>query len=226
MRETYLNLAKPDKKDNYAMTCETWRKIFLDMDHDALAQRFGLKQDGNALYITYYQECYLLDRHTGMILLKDDPDRRLPFNTVMSIYHLFHYSKANAALKGEFVPFRKVKGAAPFDPAFQRTVLTPLARTFSGKASALEQACTALNGQPIRQGDVGYVIHAFDCMPVTVVFWDGDEEFDAQANILFDANITDYLHEETVVCLASDLVRRLTEEAGIRPKGALMGREY
>ena len=63
---------------------------------------------------------------------------------------------------------------------------------------------------------MGYRIHAFDCMPLTMVFWDGDDEFPAQANILFDAEITDFLHEETVVLVASELFRRLVEESGIR----------
>ena len=80
-----------------------------------------------------------------------------------------------------------------------------------------------MNGTPVRQGDVGYVIWAFDMVPLTVIFWDGDEEFAAQANILFDAAITDFFHEETVVCLASDLVRRLAEEGGIQKVKELMG---
>ena len=53
-------------------------------------------------------------------------------------------------------------------------------------------------------------------MPLTMVFWDGDDEFPAQANILFEAEITDFLHEETVVLVASELFRRLVEESGIR----------
>ena len=70
---------------------------------------------------------------------------------------------------------------------------------------------------------MGYVIHAFPWMPLTVIFWDGDEEFDAQANMLFDAEITDFLHEETVVCVASDFARRLGEESGIGNIDHLMG---
>ncbi len=35
------------------------------------------------------------------------------------------------------------------------------------------------------------------------------------ANILFDADITDFLHEETVVSAASELFRRLAEESGL-----------
>lgn len=183
MRENYLN-PNTKKKDNYAMICEKWRKIFLDMDVEELAERFGLKLDENALYITYFGENYRLDRRNGMITPTDDPEKRLGFNTLMCIYHLFYYSKPEARVKGEFIPFRQVKGAAPFDPAFQKTVIKPLAETFSGCPDALERACQKLQGRPIRQGDVGYIIDAVSCLPITVVLWDGDEEFAAQANIL------------------------------------------
>lgn len=225
MRENYLN-TDSKKKDNYAMICEKWRKIFLEMDAEELARRFGLELDGEALYITYFCERYRLDRRTGMITLADDPEKRLGFNTLMCIYHLFYYSKPEAKVNGSFIPFRQVKGAAPFDPAFQETVIKPLAETFSGHPDALDQACKRLQGRPIRQGDVGYIIDAVSCLPITVIFWDKDEEFKAQANILFDADITDFLHEETVVCLASWLVQRLTEESGLEPKGTPVGQEY
>lgn len=226
MREDYLNTDPEKNTDNYAMVCEKWRKIFLEMDMDELAQRFGLETDSDALYITFFCEKYRLDRRTGMITLVADPENRLKFNTLMCIYHLFYYSKPGAKINGTFVPFRQVKGASPFDPAFQRTVLKPLAATFSGHVDLLEDACRQLNGRPIRQGDVGCVIDAFDCVPATVIFWDGDDEFEAQANMLFDADITEFLHKETVVCLASELADHLVRRSGLPLKGILVGQDY
>ena len=67
----------------------------------------------------------------------------------------------------------------------------------------------------MNYGDVGFVVRAFDFMPVMVVFWDEDDEFPAQANMLFDADITDYIHEETVCCIAGKVMERLVEEAGL-----------
>lgn len=225
MKESYIT--RRDKEgnpiDNYELTCEKWRHIFLKMDQEELIRRFDLEHDDKAIYITYYNERYCVDRKNGMIALCQDKERRISFNTLMSLYNFFYYSKPGAKVRGEFVPFRQVKRAAPFDPAFKRTVLNVLAQTFSGKGDLMEKACIALGGKPIRQGDVGYVIKALEEIPVTAIFWDGDEEFDAQANILFDADITDFIHEETVCCIGADLVRRLSEEAGLKEGGHLLG---
>ena len=223
MRDSYITQREGKPVDHYELTCENWRNKFLEMDQEELIRRFSLEADEKALYIPYFSQIYRIDRTTGMTTLTDDPEKRLKFNTIITIYNLFYYAKPQAKVCGTFVPFRHVKRAAPFDPTFQRTILKPLAQTFNGHIQELEKACLALHGTPISQGDVGYVIHAFPWMPLTVIFWDGDEEFDAQANMLFDAEITNFLHEETVVCVASDFARRLGEESGIGNIDHLMG---
>lgn len=43
---------------------------------------------------------------------------------------------------------------------------------------------------------MGYEIRAFDCMPMRFFFWERDEEFEAQGNILFDYSATDFNHVE------------------------------
>ena len=201
--------------DNYLALCDVWREKYLALDRDELCRRFGLEQDEHAQYIVYFNQKYRIDQSTGMITLCKEPGRELSFDTVMVIYHLFWYSKKGAHVCGRFVPFRQVKRAAPFDPAFRKSVLECAATTFEGHTDALNDACLALGGKSMLQGDVGYKIDAFSCMPLEFIFWDGDDEFPAQANILFDADITDFIHEETVVMVGSELIKRLVEESGL-----------
>ena len=200
-------------ENRFEMMRDYWRQRFLEMDQEGLIRRFNLVSDNTNLYITYYCQPYQVDRATGTIRRCDRPNEDVPFSPLMSIYHLFCYSKPGAANSGVFVPFREVKGAAPFAPAFEKTIAEGLARPFEGHLEMLQAASAALNGMPVSQGDAGYIFHAFECMPVKMVFWDGDDEFPAQANLLFDRNITDFTHEETVCCVAEDLMRRLREEA-------------
>jgi len=200
--------------NHYETVRENWRRMFLQMDHAELARRFGLKLDDGALRISFYGREYHIDRTSGEITEAGAPDRPAGFDVSMSILNMFHYSKPGAAVSGRFVPFRDVKGAGPYAPAFAKSVASGLAKPFEGRAEALRRACIALGGTEIRHGDVGYVIKAFDFMPVMLVFWDGDDEFDAQANLLFDANITDFTHEESICFVAGVLMHRLREIAG------------
>ena len=48
-----------------------------------------------------------------------------------------------------------------------------------------------------------------------VLFWEGDEEFPAQANLLFDRSAPDFIHVESVVTIASAALRHLAEYADL-----------
>ena len=139
----------------------------------------------------------------------------IPRYDAMFLYHLFWFSSPHPRASGVLVPFREVKGAAIFEPAFRKLAILPLSRGFSGRAAELAAACLALGGASLGKGDVGYRIPVFAGLDVAVLFWDGDEEFDASANILFDKNFTDFTHVETVVTVGVDAAESLLNLAGI-----------
>ena len=70
-------------------------------------------------------------------------------------------------------------------------------------------AAAALKGAPVDTGDAGYRFAPLPYAPVQIILWEGDEEFPAEANILFDATIGDYLSPEDAAWLASLVVYRL-----------------
>jgi hypothetical protein len=55
-------------------------------------------------------------------------------------------------------------------------------------------------------------INAFDRVPLTLVLWRGDEEVAPNGNILFDANISDYLSTEDVTVLSETIVWKLVKD--------------
>ena len=91
----------------------------------------------------------------------------------------------------------------------------PFGRTFNGYKEQLEQAFCKLQGRKIPQSDVGYELNAFACMPVKFLFWEGDDEFQAQGNLLFDASATDFIHVESIVTIAAVGLEKLAKEAGV-----------
>ena len=54
---------------------------------------------------------------------------------------------------------------------------------------------------------------AFDCLPVLLRFWEADEEFPAQLQLLWDRNTCRYLRYETTFYLSGEILRRLRESA-------------
>ena len=204
-----------NRQSNYDQVIENWRLKFLEMDQEELIRKFQLEADKEFLYIIYFSKRFRIDRKTGFIT----EDGKSPgFDTVMNIYNTFYYSAAHPVASGNLVAFRQVKRVYPFEDAYRRTIISRLQELFSGKTEELRKACEALGGTLLPQGDVGYVLPVFPFLNIAVLFWDKDEEFEAQANMLFDSEITEFMHEENVVCVAADAVYYLTLAAGMTPE--------
>lgn len=209
---------KDQTLSNYDRIIENWRLKFLEMDQEKLIIKFKLDFDSQALYITYFSHRFSIDRHTGEIIRCDEPALELTFNTRITIYNLFYYAIENPKASGNLVPFREVKRVYPFEKAYRNTILKELQDTFAGHVEELNLACRRLNGIRMPQGDAGYVLPVFPFLNIAVLFWDKDDEFDAQANLLFDSCITDFFHEENVVGVGADAVYYLTEASGLVPR--------
>lgn len=204
-----------NRQSNYDQVIENWRLKFLEMDQEELIRKFQLEADEEFLYIIYFSKRFRIDRKNGFIT----EDGKSPgFDTVMNIYNTFYYSAAHPVASGNLVAFRQVKRVYPFEAAYRRTIIFRLQELFSGKTEELRKACEALGGTLLPQGDVGYVLPVFPFLNIAVLFWDKDEEFEAQANMLFDSEITEFMHEENVVCVAADAVYYLTLAAGMTPE--------
>lgn len=204
-----------NRQSNYDQVIENWRLKFLEMDQEELIRKFQLVADEEFLYIIYFSKRFRIDRKNGFIT----EDGKSPgFDTVMNIYNTFYYSAAHPVASGNLVAFRQVKRVYPFEAAYRRTIISRLQELFAGKTEELRKACEALGGTLLPQGDVGYVLPVFPFLNIAVLFWDKDEEFEAQANMLFDSEITEFMHEENVVCVAADAVYYLTLAAGMTPE--------
>ena len=204
-----------NRQSNYDQVIENWRLKFLEMDQEELIRKFQLEADEEFLYIIYFSKRFRIDRKNGFIT---EDGKKPGFDTVMNIYNTFYYSAAHPVASGNLVAFRQVKRVYPFEAAYRRTIISRLQELFAGKTEELRKACEALGGTLLPQGDVGYVLPVFPFLNIAVLFWDKDEEFEAQANMLFDSEITEFMHEENVVCVAADAVYYLTLAAGMTPE--------
>ena len=203
------------KISNYEMICGEWSRRFLEMDLKLLLKRVPeLTSEGEYLTLYHFGIKYGIEKSTGEIR-EMGKDGKVPPTIRLNIYTLLAYAKEGASLTGDWVHFQELKGARPFGPAFVRGNLLPFARTFSGHVQRLKNACESMGGLSLPYSDAGYQLKAFECIPVRFLFWDGDEEFPAQANILFDRGVTDFIHVESTVSIATAGLVRLSDLAGL-----------
>lgn len=196
---------------NYEVQCEQFHRLFRNYDPSRIARILNLDFDEKFLCLSYFGISYRLRLADGILEKQADTGwtDQLYFNEAMSIYHHLQYTKDFPHLTGEWIPTSEIEGASIRNTRLPDPLLAPFARQFSGKCAELALACETLGGKKLNQGDVSYEFFAFPQVPLRLIFWDADEDFPAQAQVLTDRGAADYMHFETIGCVVSDLLEKL-----------------
>lgn len=197
------------RRSNYEITRDRVEGEFPACDQEAVIKKFGLAHDPAFLYIRFLSQDYRINRRTGRV-------ERLPeavhagFNEVMTIFDVLCGSKTGCRLSGEFVRVNDLDGVSK-TTYLGGGLFDGSAKAFTHRTEALRAACQRLGGVPGNVGDVSYQIPLFDFFPVTLQFWDADEEFDAVLKIMWDRRTLEYMRYETTYYAAGHLLERLRQ---------------
>jgi len=97
--------------------------------------------------------------------------------------------------------------------SMENYVEKPLQKTFSSRVDKLKRACEKIGGRNVslqyESSDIAFMFSVFPKIPVSLLFWDQGDGFDAEAKLLFDETIIEHLDIESIVFLSEHLCQRL-----------------
>ena len=198
---------------NYDKARDATAAAFLRYDQAQMIRKFGLAHDEEALYITFVDRDYRVDRKTGAVTWAADAARIASYNEAMSIYDVLCDSKPLCHLSHEWVNVASLCSIQGGTLAKDGDFFKNSCAQFAGDVAALARACRRLHGIPQPIGDVAYQLALFPFLPLILRFWEADEDFPASMQVLVDRNTLDYLHYETLMLALSHLMIRLREES-------------
>jgi hypothetical protein len=137
----------------------------------------------------------------------DDPAAQVPLQEQVLILHYLRGCRPE--LTGRWIAYREIPGAGFYFGAFVKRAIDPLKKMFGNNVAALRRAVDTLGGTAIESSGAVFGVIPLPYTPMQLIVWEGDEEFPAEANILFDASVGDYLSPEDVAWLAGMVVYRL-----------------
>jgi hypothetical protein len=109
----------------------------------------------------------------------------------------------------ELIPFREFPGGMfYFEPFLSRTV-RPLVKRYGNNLEKLKETLSYLDYEELELGDFGARIHCFGCIYITLIYRLGDEEFPAEAELLFNRPAKHALSAEDAVVMAARICFRL-----------------
>jgi len=170
----------------------------------------ALYVEPNEIVINYLNKPYHITLPDVEILLEDS-NVEVPLKDKILILHYFTLAKDTPAT-GILITYKQLLGGVSYFPAFSQRAIAPFVNHFGKNPELLIKAAAKLGGHEADYGDVSVTVNAFDHVPITLVLWRGDEELAPNGNILFDANISDYLSTEDVTVLSETIIWKLVKD--------------
>jgi hypothetical protein len=195
--------------DDYMAACALARERLAAEPYEKLLLRSGYEpEQREALRIPFLDRVFRLSYPDFQFYDMAAPEKDVPLQEQILI---LHYLQADLPAQpfGDWVAYREIRGAAFYYAAFLKRAVEPLKKVFGQDVAGLTHAAARLNGVAVGFGDAGFDFQAFPKVPVRLILHAGDDEFPAEASILFDRSIERVLSPEDIAWLAGMVVYRL-----------------
>lgn len=201
-------------KSNYRVAYDKFWQDIKQMDPEAItaARAVHYNLDTRQFSVLFFNEEYLLDSDNESIWRKADgfvPD----IMDAIIILNYLAYARPLPITAPRWVSLKEIPGAMIFYPAFRKSCIFSLIEAFGQQVERLTTIARCLGSQPSSIGDSSIIINAFPEIPLCVAVWEGDEEIEANATILYDPSIGPMLHNESIIGLGLSLTNKLCKLA-------------
>ncbi len=148
-----------------------------------------------------------LDNHSVLSLSCNVPAK--DYAAILILHYLVAKAKGLPRIKDEWLTFRELAGVEGYEQAFRQRVVERIIKKYGKHPEGLLSVLERLPGKKIMQADVAVVLDVFAGVPALIEMWKADDEFGAEANLLFDASIKEIYCIEDSVVLAEFIVSQL-----------------
>ena len=196
---------------SYEFAFELAKTDIQERDLGELAIRAGVDYRQGVLVVPFLnRECTVRVGQETVEVLDEKGDEAPVWLAIVVLHYLL--TATGEQLTGKLADFRQLVGGEAYLSVFSARAVNRLVRSFGNDAASLLKVGLALGGKELDRGDVALEMPVLPRVPVTLILWEGDDEFPPNANIVFDSSINGYLPTEDVVVICQELVTLLQSE--------------
>ena len=182
------------------------------IDRMVVADRSGATIDpqGN-LRVEFLRREYVIDHAEWTVRRADDG--AAPPSLMQSLLLTYLYMADGTPPIDRWMGFRELPNGLFYAQAFQGYTGAELVRDLNGDVEAFKQAGENLQGSALPIGNAGYVFRVLPRLKLAVVMWAGDDDFPAQAQVLFQESAPHYLMTEGLAIIGNLLIGQIVKAA-------------
>jgi hypothetical protein len=194
----------PVVKDAQAKLRQTDRVVVADRS-GATIDRYG------NLRVEFLRREYVIDQAEWTVQRVDDG--AAPPSIMQSLLLTYLYTADGTPPTDRWVGFRELPNGLFYAQAFQGYTGDELIRHLNGDLAAFKTASEKLQGAAAPIGDAGYAFQVLPRLKLAVIMWTGDDEFPAQAQVLFQETAPHYLITDGLAIVGSLLIGQIVKAA-------------
>jgi hypothetical protein len=180
-------------------------------DRVVVAQQSGATIDPNGnLRMEFLGREYVIDQTEWTV---QRGDGATPASMMQSLLLTYLYKADGTPPRDRWLGFRELPDGLFYASAFQGYTGAELIRDLNGDVAAFKTASEKLQGTALGIGDAGYDFQVLPRLKLAVVMWAGDDEFPAQAQVLFQETAAHYLITEALAIVGSLLIGQIVKAA-------------
>lgn len=198
-----------ERSDVFDRTYAAYLEQIAAQDLSGIARGIGARTTGDGIILSFFGADHTI-AESGI----SGPDgRKPPFDVcVILSRYVIMWPGAPLAETGEWVPFRDFRDAGPLTGYFATEVIGPMGEHYADRLDSLSHACREVGGRaaPIDVNcDLAVTFEALPTLRLLLMFNDRDEDFPAEAALLFNRGADRYLDPECLAMAGGYLGRRL-----------------
>jgi hypothetical protein len=198
--------------DRLAPVVEEARTTLRSVAPGKLVLRSGCTEDDDGNFrLTWFWKEYVVSA-PDFTVRNADTGEPLP-SFVQSLILTYLVTADGTTPSRRWVGFRELPNGMFYAQAFQGYAGNRLVRELQGGVGAFCSAAEALGGEPLTFGDAGYAFAVLPRVHLALVYWEGDEEFPSQAQVLFEDTASHYMPTDGLAVLGSQLVGSILKAA-------------
>ncbi len=215
---------KPDPHRRFQMALERARADWAAADPVVSAALAGCSYASEGIAVPFFGWPHLVTHPAGEVISQPGPKAEPPARSAqpgraahpsVAILMLHYLATADGMRPADrWVSFRELPDGLFYAQAFAGHAEGLLAEKFGVAPDRFRRRCEELGGSPLNLADASFRFQALPRLAMAALLWEGDEEFPAQARILFDASAGHYLPTEDLSGMGDWLAHRLTRESG------------